>query len=208
MRVALYARVSTRDGDQDPALQLEPMRVYVVTRGWTATEYVDRASAADLAGRTAWAQLRTDARRRRLDHVMVWKLDRAFRSTRECLNTLQEFEHRGVGFSCLTQDIDTTSPTGRLLLTVLAAVGEFERELIRDRVREGMARARRHGQRIGRPTVTSGRGFEARFDEVRAELLAGRISKREAVRRLGIGFGTLNRLLQKGGPDAELGEPA
>lgn len=208
MRVALYARVSTRDGAQDPELQLEPMRAYAVAREWTATEYVDRASAADLAGRRAWARLREDARRRRLDHVMAWKLDRAFRSTRECLNTLQELEHQGVGFSCLTQEIDTTSPTGQLLLTVLAAVAEFERQLIRERVREGMARAHRQGKRIGRPTAVTARGFERHFAEVRAELAAGRISKREAVRRLGIGFGTLNRLLQRAGADDEFGEPA
>jgi DNA invertase Pin-like site-specific DNA recombinase len=105
---------------------------------------------------------------------MVWKLDRAFRSTRECLNTLQEFEHHGVGFSCLTQQVDLAGPTGRLLLTVLAAVAEFEGSLIRERVREGMARARRQGKRVGRPTSVTARGFERRFAEVRAELLAGR----------------------------------
>jgi DNA invertase Pin-like site-specific DNA recombinase len=79
--VALYARVSTRDTEQDPPLQLVPMREYAAARAWESTEYVDHASAGDLAGRTAWARLREDARRRRLDHVLVWKRDRAFRST-------------------------------------------------------------------------------------------------------------------------------
>jgi hypothetical protein len=76
MRVALYARVSTRDRDQDPELQLQPMREYAVVRGWRAGEYVDQASAADMAGRRGWAQLLEDVRRRRVDHVMAWKLDR------------------------------------------------------------------------------------------------------------------------------------
>ena len=128
MRVALYARVSTRDKDQDPEVQLHPLRAYAAARGWRPTEYVDHAPAGDLAGRAAWARLLEDARRRRIDHVLVWKLDRAFRSTLHCLSTRQELEHRGVGFACLTQaEVDTTSPTGRLLLTLLAAVAEFER---------------------------------------------------------------------------------
>jgi DNA invertase Pin-like site-specific DNA recombinase len=151
VQAALYARVSTRDKDQDPEVQLVPMRQHADARGWKATEYVDRAPAAHMAGRTAWARLVEDARRRQVDLVMVWKLDRAFRSTLHCLRTLESWEHQGVGFACLTQDIDTTSPTGRLLLTVLAAVAEFERGLIAERVKEGMANARRKGARISRP---------------------------------------------------------
>jgi DNA invertase Pin-like site-specific DNA recombinase len=125
--VALYARVSTRDKEQDPELQLHPLREYAAARGWRPTEYVDRAPAGDLTGRAAWARLLADVRRRRVDLVLAWKLDRPFRSTLHCLSTLQEWDHRGVGFACLTQEIDTTSPTGRLLLTLLAAVAEFER---------------------------------------------------------------------------------
>jgi len=193
--VALYGRVSTRDQDQDPELQLAPLREHASARGWEATEYVDRASAADMAGRTAWAQLVDDARRRQVDLVMVWKLDRAFRSTLHCLRTLEGWEHHGVGFACLTQDIDTTSPTGRLLLTILAAVAEFERGLIAERVREGMANARRKGARIGRPRATERPHVARHLTAVRAELQAGTISKRAAARRLKIGCATLDRLL-------------
>jgi DNA invertase Pin-like site-specific DNA recombinase len=98
VQAALYARVSTRDKDQDPEVQLVPMRQHADARGWKATGYVDRASAAHMGGRTAWARLVEDARRRQVDLVMVWKLDRAFRSTLHCLRTLESWEHQGVGF--------------------------------------------------------------------------------------------------------------
>ncbi len=196
LRVALYARVSTRDRDQDPELQLEPLRAYVAARGWTAAEYVDQAAAGDLAHRTAWRRLLDDAQRRRVDRVLVWKLDRAFRSTLDALRTLEALDHAGVGFASLTQpELDTTSATGRLVFTILAAVAEMERELIRDRVKEGMAHAARQGKPIGRPPVTNRPGFGRRLAAVQVELSAGHLSRRQAARRLGIGTATLGRLL-------------
>ncbi len=204
-RVGLYARISTRDKQQDPELQLVPMREYGAARGWRATEFVDRASASDFARRTAWKRLLEEGRRRRLDVVAVWKLDRGFRSTIECLRTLEDWQHRGVAFVCVSQpEIDTTTPIGRLLLAMLAAVAEFERDLIRERVCEGLANARRKGARIGRPSVIEARGpvFVRRWRVVREALLEERIGKREAARQLGIGAGTLQRLLRNGGPDA------
>lgn len=196
--MALYARVSTRDKDQDPELQLHPLREYAAARGWPATGYVDRAAAGDLAGRAAWARLLEDVRRRRLDHVLVWKLDRAFRSTLHCLRTLEELEHRGVGFSCLTQsEVDTTSPTGRLLLTLLAAVAEFERGLIRERVKEGLANARRKGVKIGRPSAAGRPAVARQLPGVAAAVAAGTLSKRQAAKRLGVGAPTLDRLLAR-----------
>lgn len=196
VRVALYARVSTRDHDQDPELQLEALRDYARTRGWEVLEYVDTAAAGDLAHRTAWAKLLADVARRRVDRVLVWKLDRAFRSTLHALATLRDFEHAGVGFASLTQpELDTISATGRLVFTILAALAEMERELIADRVREGMRHAARRGARIGRPPVTARAGFAARWSRVQAELAAGRLSRRQAARRLGIGTATLARLL-------------
>ena len=118
-----------------------------------------------------------------------------FRSTLHCLRTLEELEHRGVGFSCLTQDIDTTSPTGRLLLTILAAVAEFERGLISERVREGMANARRKGTHVGRPSAAERPHVVRRLPLVRAQLEAGAMSKRAAARDLKVGMATLERLL-------------
>lgn len=199
MRVALYVRVSTRDKDQDPQLQLEPMIEFARARGWLWSEYIDRASATDLGRRTAWKQLLEDARRRRIDHVLVWKLDRAFRSTLHCLRTLEDLRHRGVGFSCLTQDLDTTSPTGQLLLTVLAAVAEFERSLIAERVREGMANARRKGVRLGRPPAAERPSVARQFPRIREQVAAGEISKRAAARRLAVGVATLDRMLARDG---------
>jgi DNA invertase Pin-like site-specific DNA recombinase len=200
VRVALYARVSTRDKDQDVELQLVPMREYVAAHGWEAFEYADEAAAGDLIHRTDWQRLLADAARRRIDRVMVWKLDRAFRSTLHALSTLQELEHHGVGFASLTQpELDTTSATGRLVFTILAAVGEMERELIRDRVREGMRHAASKGARIGRPPVTSRPGFAPRFERLRAELARGAVSRRQAARKLGVGTATLARLLGPSG---------
>ncbi|MHB8488862.1 MAG: recombinase family protein [Candidatus Dormibacteria bacterium] len=194
-RIALYARCSTRDKDQDPEVQLVPLREHAAARGWEVTEYVDHAAAADMAGRTAWARLVEDARRRRIDLVLVRKLDRAFRSTLHCLRTLERWEHERVGFACLTQPIDTTSPTDRLLLTVLAALAEFERGLIAERVKEGMANARRKGVRIGRPRAAERAAVAPQLPAVRAEVAAGIISKRAAARKLNIGVATLGRLL-------------
>lgn len=195
MHVAVYARVSTRDREQDPDTQLVPLREYAHRRGWSATPYVDQASAADLLHRIEWARLLKDVRERRVDHVLAWKLDRCFRSALHCLRTLEEWEHYGVGFSCLTQDIDTTSPTGRLLLTVLAAVAEFERGLISERVREGMNNARRNGRHLGRPKAVDRPHVTKHLAPVLADLDGARISKREACRRLQIGMPTLNRIL-------------
>jgi DNA invertase Pin-like site-specific DNA recombinase len=200
VRVALYARVSTRDKDQDPEVQLAPMREYAAVRGWIASSYVDTASAADMSGRSAWARLMADARLRRVDLVLVWKLDRAFRSTLHCLRTLEDWQRKGVGFACLTQDVDTTSPEGQLLLTILAAVAEFERSLIAERVKEGMTNARRRGARIGRPPAGERPHVARQLAAVRAAVDAGTLSKRGAAQQLRVGFGTLDRLLgaQKG----------
>jgi DNA invertase Pin-like site-specific DNA recombinase len=208
LRVAQYARVSTRDKDQDPELQLDALRAYVDARGWEAIEYVDQAAAGDLAHRTAWTRLLADVAQRKVDLVMVWKLDRAFRSTLHALATLRDLEHAGVGFSSLTQpELDTTSATGRLVFTILAAVAEMERELIADRVREGMRHAARQGKRIGRPPVTVRPAFARRWPAVRAEVAAGRLSRRQAARHLGIGTATLARLLAADTPSASGGAP-
>jgi DNA invertase Pin-like site-specific DNA recombinase len=196
-RVALAARVSTRDKNQDPEVQLVPMREYSRGRGWDVVgEYVDYARAADFTRRKCWEQPLADARHGRADLVAVWRLDRAWRSSIDCLNTLKDWEARGVGFICVSQpELDTTTPIGRLLMTLLAAVAEFERDLIRERVLEGLENARRKGTRLGRPGALARPGFEKRWLEVRMLLTDRQIGQREAARRLEIGAGTLARLL-------------
>jgi DNA invertase Pin-like site-specific DNA recombinase len=194
-RVALYARVSTVDKGQDPELQLGPLREYATGRGWDLTEYVDVAAAGDLRRRTAWRQLLTDATRHRIDLVLVWKLDRAFRSSAHAHTTLAEWEHQGVGFASITQQFDTTSPSGRLIFAVLAAVSEMERSLIAERVKEGMRNAAAKGAKIGRPQVTDRPAFIRKWPTIRGQVLAGDLSRRQAAQQLKVGQATLKRLL-------------
>jgi len=152
LRAALYARVSLADERQDPQTQLLALREFAASKGWTVTaEWVDRAGANDLKGRVAWRLALGDARLGKFDLLVVWSLDRAFRSTLDALKTLEMLNHEGIGFVCLRQAFDTSSPSGRLLFTVLAAVAEIERDMIRERTVAGMARARAQGKQIGRP---------------------------------------------------------
>lgn len=193
--MALYARVSTRDKDQDPELQLRPLREYALAQRWRFVEYVDWASGADLKQRAAWARLTAAIERGEVVCVVTWKLDRAL-SMLDALATLQDWTRRGVRFRCLTQaDVDLGSPTGRLVFTILAAVAEMERSLISDRVREGMVLATRNGAAIGRPPVTSRKTVQRRWPRLRPRVIDGPLGRDEAAALLGIGRSTLNRLL-------------
>jgi DNA invertase Pin-like site-specific DNA recombinase len=152
MRVALYARVSTRDKEQNPETQLYALRQYAERREWEVVKiYIDQASAGDLGRRSEWRQLLADVKKRDFDAVLVLKLDRAFRSVLDTANTMDNFQHHKVGFVSITQEFDTTSSTGRLMLNLLAAFAEFERDMISERVKEGMNRAKAEGKHVGRP---------------------------------------------------------
>ena len=167
MRVAVYARVSTSDRDQDPETQLMALRDYCAAQAWEiAGEYVDHVSARDLAHRTGWKRLLDDAARPRFKAVVVFKLDRAFRSVKDMHDTLAAWDALGIQFKSIREQFDTGTAVGRLLLNLLAAVAEFELEMIRERVKTGMDRARREGRRIGRPRVTDRRGFQRRFGAI------------------------------------------
>ncbi len=199
-RVAAYARVSTSDKDQDPETQLMALRDFCRANDWDVVkEYVDRASARDLAHRKAWRELLDDCAKRKCKVVVVFKLDRAFRSVKDMHDTLAIWELLGVEFRSLREQFDTRSAVGRLLLNMLAAVAEFELEMIRERVKAGMDRARRQGKRIGRPSVMDRRGFKRRFGAVLERLNAGHVSRRNAAKELGIGYATLKRLLDVNG---------
>ncbi len=152
MRLAIYARVSTKDGDQTPENQLLLLREYAKQRDWQVVgEYVDLASATDLRGRSQWRRLLDQVRMGGIDLVAVVKLDRAFRSAKDTYDTLAYLEVHQVGFVAITQPVDTTTSTGKLIIGVLAAVAEFERSLIIERTLEGLARAKAQGKRLGRP---------------------------------------------------------
>jgi DNA invertase Pin-like site-specific DNA recombinase len=196
MKVALYARVSTSDKDQDPLTQLLPLRDFCTAQGWEVyREYVDQAPANDLAHRTQWRQLLDHAAKRRFSVVLVFKLDRAFRSVKHMHDTLTAWELVGVSFKSLREQFDTSTALGRLLLNLLASLAEFELELIRERVKAGMERARRQGKKIGRPKVTDRKGFSKRFGAILERLGEGNISRRQAAKELNIGYATLKRLL-------------
>jgi DNA invertase Pin-like site-specific DNA recombinase len=152
MRVAIYARVSTVD--QEPENQLQELRRYVEARGWTAVEYVDHGVSGTKESRPALDALVRDAKRRKFDVLVCWRLDRLGRNLRHLILLLDELTALGIGFVTLGEGIDTTSPTGRLVLHVLGAISEFERERIRERVMAGLQRARTQGRRLGRPQAT------------------------------------------------------
>ena len=196
MKVALYARVSTSDKDQNPETELMPLREFCAAQGREIVgEFVDHAPANDLAHRTAWRQLLDDAAKRKFTVVLVFKLDRAFRSVKHMHDTLAAWEMVRVSFKSLREQFDTSTALGRLLLNLLAALAEFELELIRERVKAGMDRARRQGRQIGRPRVTDRRGFSRRFGDILERLSKGTVSRRQAAIELGIGYATLKRLL-------------
>ena len=160
-----------------------PMRDFCAAQGFEIYgEYIDYAPANDLAHRLRWRDLLDDAAKKRFTVVLVFKLDRAFRSVKHMHDTLAAWELVGVGFKSLREQFDTSTALGRLLLNLLASLAEFELELIRERVKAGMDRARRQGKRIGRPRVIDRRGFKRRFNEITVRLDSGVISRRRLPR--------------------------
>ena len=150
-RVALYARVSTLNG-QDPEMQLRELREYCGRRGWTiAGEYVDCGISGSKEHRPQLDRLLVACRKRQVDAVVVYRYDRFARSLRQLVNALEEFRSLGIDFVSLHEGVDTSTPNGRLVFGIFATIAEFERELIRDRVRSGLASARAKGKRLGRP---------------------------------------------------------
>jgi DNA invertase Pin-like site-specific DNA recombinase len=152
MRVAFYARVSTPEAEekQDPEMQVREIAEFCSRRGWkTPASFVDRVSSAKL--RPELERLKALCRRRRFDVVIVYRFDRFARSASELLAALEEFRILGIDFVSLHENIDTTTPVGKLVFTFLAGVAEFERAIIRERVNSGLALARSKGVRLGRP---------------------------------------------------------
>src|SRR5450755_1258570 len=186
-RVGLYARVSTNDQQTIP-LQIRALREYAVRRGWTIAMQVKEVGSG-ASERQLREMLLEAARRREIDVVLVWRLDRWGRSVADLLATLQELDHLGVGFVSLNEALDLTTPAGRAMAALLAVFAEFEREILQERVRDGLAHARRNGKRLGRPQTAA-----LQADRVRKLHRAG-ISKAEIARRLQIGRTSVRRIL-------------
>lgn len=188
MRCALYARVSTAHNGQDPQVQLRELREYCQRRGWTsAGEYVDVGISGSKEKRPELDKLMADAHRRRFDAVIVWKFDRFARSVSHLLRALETFNALGVAFVSLSESLDTSTPAGRMVFTVLGAVAELERSLIAERVRAGLRNARAKGKRLGRPRKV--------LDVLRIATLRARgFGWKKIAAEMGVGVGTLYHL--------------
>ncbi len=182
MRAAIYARVSTLD--QEPENQLQELRRYIEARGWSAAEFVDRGISGSKDRRPALDALIKDAKRRRFDVLVCWRLDRLGRSLKHLVTLLDELQALGVAFVSLAEGIDATTPAGKLQMHILGAIAEFERARIAERVRAGLARARANGRRLGqKPLAIPSR------DLVRT----AHLSVRRAAAELGIPRSVLHR---------------
>jgi DNA invertase Pin-like site-specific DNA recombinase len=155
MRTGIYARVSTADKGQDPEMQLRELREYCERRGWTiSAEYVDIGVSGAKDSRPQLNRLMADAKQRRFDALLVWKLDRFGRSLKHLVSALGEFEALGVAFVSLRDAFDLSTPAGRLMFNMVASFAEFERDLIRERVKAGIANRRAKGFHVGRKPVS------------------------------------------------------
>jgi DNA invertase Pin-like site-specific DNA recombinase len=188
MRAAIYARVSTLE--QEPENQLQELRRYCAARAWSAKEYVDAGVSGSKDRRPALDQLLTDAKRRKFDVLVCWRLDRLGRNLRHLILLLDELNALGVAFVSLAEGIDATTPAGRLQLHVLGAIAEFERDRIRERVVAGLQRARMQGKRLGRP----------RTRPATVEVPGGTV--RAAAKVWGVSKTTAAKWVAQGGPPA------
>lgn len=189
IRAALYARISTLNHGQDPEVQLRELRDYCQRRGFTIThECVDKGISGSRERRPALDNLLALCRKRQVDAVVVYRYDRFARSLRQLVNALEEFRALGIEFISLHEGVDTSTANGRLVFGIFASIAEFERELIRDRVRSGLAAAKAKGKHVGRPKVAVD-GARIAFLRVQGR------SWSEITRETGISKGTAQRAL-------------
>src|SRR5450756_1350441 len=197
MRIGIYARVSTKD--QSCELQVRDLRAYCSARGFDLVgEYVDIGQSGAKDSRPELNILMDDARKRQFDAIVVWRFDRFARSTKHLLSALEEFRSLGIQFISYQENVDTSTPLGQALFTIVSAVAQLERELIRERVTAGIRNARANGKRLGRPRV------KANLEEI-LQLRAEGHSLRKIAAKLGIGDGTVRDRLkdQRGNPHAK-----
>ena len=187
--VAIYARVSTDKQKVD--MQLQELRLFVKRSGWTIhNEYIDHGFTGANTNRPAFTVMLDDAKKRKFDILLIWKLDRLSRSMKDLINTLDELGHYGINFISYDNNLDTTTPTGKLVFHVIGAVAEFEKDIIRDRVIAGLAHAKSQGKRLGRPPLSDAKLTEAK------KLLKQGLSMRAVEKKLGVGEGTIRKKLK------------
>jgi len=188
-RIALYCRVSTSDQSTDS--QLLDLRRYVSERGWTTfNEYCDNGISGTKDSRPALNELMNDAKKRRFDVVLVWRFDRFARSTRHLINALEEFKNLKIDFVSYQENIDTSSPLGSAIFTIISAVAQLERDIIAERVKAGLRNAVEAGKQLGRPRGTS-------LDVEAIHRLKGEgLSIREIAKQVGTSKTTVSRLLK------------
>ena len=187
-RAGLYARVSTHD-QQTLSLQIRAMREYAAKRGWEIAVQIKEVGSG-AAERELREKLMAAARRREIDAVVVWRLDRWGRSLADLVITLKELAKLSVGFVSLTEALDLTTPTGRAMAGLLSVFAQFENEILRERIRAGIAEARLQGKHLGRPVTVGKMGGQIR------KLHRAGVSKAEIARRLGIGRTSVRRILK------------
>lgn len=192
IRAALYARVSTSGHGQDVGLQLDELRQVAAQRGWVASEFIDEGVSGSKDSRPALDRMLADARAGKLDVVAVWRFDRFARDTRHLLTAMEEFRALGVSFVSLREQIDTSTPMGKAMFTIVSAISELERDLNRERVVAGVRRAQAAGKHCGRPKV------EMDLRPALAMLREGRGLK-EVAAILKVSRATLRRRLQDEG---------
>ncbi len=192
-RVAIYARVSTTNHGQDVGLQTRELRQFAEARGWTiAGEYIDAGVSGAKDSRPELNRLMANAHKRRFEVVCVWRFDRFARSVSHLLRALETFKALGIDFVSFSEQMDTSTPAGKMVFTVLGAVAELERSLIVERVRAGLRNARAKGKRIGRPAAS------VDVSQI-ASLRSSNVSWREIERRLGVSARTARRTLAERG---------
>src|ERR1035441_5616220 len=197
MRIGIYARVSTKD--QSCELQVRDLRTYCTARGFDLVrEYVDVGQSGAKDSRPELNKIMDDARKRQFDAIIVWRFDRFARSTKHLLLALEEFRSLGIQFISYQENIDTSSALGQALFTIVSAVAQLERDLIRERVNAGIRHARACGKQLGRP-----HRIVDRDDLVR--LKAAGASLRQIAKKLGIGYGTVRLRLRSAEISTQIG---
>jgi len=187
-RVALYARVSTTDQSTDS--QLLDLRRYVSERGWNIfKEYVDEGISGTKDSRPALNELMNGAKKRRFDVVLVWRFDRFARSTKHLILALEEFKNLGIDFVSYQENIDTSSPLGSAIFTIISAVAQLERDIIAERVKAGLRRAKENGKKLGRPSA----GVDP---ELVHRMRKQGFSHRAIAAQLGISHSTVGQILR------------